>query len=88
MGYQALLFCPDEKTARTVTQVLNELDFTVEPCTEPFAAVKKLMSQVKQRFPEDVDYAISLDQTLPVTEGMKEIIETLLIAIVLVILVV
>src|ERR1700758_2458948 len=45
MGYQALLFCPDEKTARIVTQVLNELDFTVEPCTEPFAAVKKLMAQ-------------------------------------------
>lgn len=44
MGYQALLFCPDEKTARTVTQVLSELDFSVVPCTEPFAAVKKLMS--------------------------------------------
>jgi TonB family protein len=45
MGYQALLFCPDEKTARTVTQVLSELEFNVETCTEPFAAVKKLMSQ-------------------------------------------
>jgi TonB family protein len=45
MGYQALLFCPDEKTARTVTQVLTELDFTVIPCTEPFAAVKKLMGE-------------------------------------------
>jgi protein TonB len=45
MGYQALLFCPDEKTARTVTQVLSELDFAVIPCTEPFAAVKKLMSE-------------------------------------------
>jgi protein TonB len=45
MGYQALLFCPDEKTARTVTQILGELEFTVEPCLEPFAAVKKLMSQ-------------------------------------------
>ncbi len=45
MGYQALLFCPDEKTARTVTQVLSELEFNVEPCTEPFAAVKKLMGQ-------------------------------------------
>jgi protein TonB len=45
MGYQALLFCPDEKTARNVTHVLNDLDFTVEPCTEPFAAVKKLMAQ-------------------------------------------
>ena len=45
MGYQALLFCPDEKTARTVTQVLSELDFTVVACTEPFAAVKKLMAE-------------------------------------------
>jgi periplasmic protein TonB len=45
MGYQALLFCPDEKTARTVTQVLNELEFNVESCIEPFAAVKKLMGQ-------------------------------------------
>ena len=45
MAFQALLFCPDDKTARTVTQVLGELEFTVEACTEPFAAVKKLMSQ-------------------------------------------
>jgi len=45
MGYQALLFCPDEKTARTVTQILSELEFNVESCTEPFAAVKKLMGQ-------------------------------------------
>ena len=45
MGYQALLFCPDEKTARAVTQVLSELDFTVTPSTEPFGAVKKLMGE-------------------------------------------
>ena len=45
MGYQALLFCPDEKVARAVTQVLSELDFTVIPCTEPFGAVKKLMGE-------------------------------------------
>src|SRR5437899_10007157 len=45
MSYQALLFCPDEKTARVLTQVLNELEFGVEPCNEPFAAVKKLMAQ-------------------------------------------
>ncbi len=43
MGYQALLFCPDEKLARSVTQVLSELEFAVVPCTEPFAAVKKMM---------------------------------------------
>src|SRR5579863_4383915 len=52
------------------------------------AGVRKLMTQLKQRFPEDVDYAISLDQTLPVTEGMKEIAETLVIALILVIFVV
>src|SRR6202043_3457517 len=52
------------------------------------AGVRKLMARMKQSFPEDMDYAISLDQTAAVTEGMKEIIQTLLIAIVLVILVV
>jgi HAE1 family hydrophobic/amphiphilic exporter-1 len=50
--------------------------------------VRKLMTQMKQRFPQDIDYTVSLDQTLPVTEGMKEILWTLIIAIVLVILVV
>ncbi len=50
--------------------------------------VRKLMAQMKQRFPQDIDYAVSLDQTLPVTAGMKEILETLVIAIVLVIFVV
>jgi CheY-like chemotaxis protein len=45
MSYKALLFCPDEKTARVVTQVLSELEFQVEPCNQPFAAVKKLMAE-------------------------------------------
>jgi periplasmic protein TonB len=45
MSYKALLFCPDEKTARVVTQVLSDLEFQVEPCNEPFAAVKKLMAE-------------------------------------------
>ena len=45
MSYSALLFCPDERTARTVTQVLSELDFQVEQCNEPFAAVKRLTAE-------------------------------------------
>jgi periplasmic protein TonB len=45
MGYQALLFCPDEKVAHVVTQVFSELDFNVELVNEPFGAVKKLMAQ-------------------------------------------
>jgi periplasmic protein TonB len=44
MSYRALLFCPDE-TARLVTQVLSELDFTVELSSEPFATVKKLTDE-------------------------------------------
>jgi len=50
--------------------------------------IRKFMAQMKQHFPQDIDYTISLDQTLSVTEGMKEIIWTLAIAIVLVIFVV
>jgi HAE1 family hydrophobic/amphiphilic exporter-1 len=46
--------------------------------------VKKLLAEVKHRFPEDMDYVISLDTTRAVTEGMKEIVITLLIAIALV----
>ncbi len=52
------------------------------------AGVNKLMAQMKQRFPEDMDYVVSLDTTRAVTEGMKEIVVTLLIALALVILVV
>ncbi len=52
------------------------------------AGVKKLMTEVKKRFPQDIDYVVSLDTTRAVTEGMKEIVITLVVAIVLVILVV
>jgi len=52
------------------------------------AGIKKLMAEMKQRFPEDMDYVIALDTTRAVTEGIKEIVVTLLIAIALVILVV
>src|SRR5580692_905066 len=51
-------------------------------------AVRKLMADSKVRFPHDIDYVTSLDTTLAVTQGMKEIVLTLVIAIVLVIIVV
>jgi HAE1 family hydrophobic/amphiphilic exporter-1 len=50
--------------------------------------VKQTMAELKSRFPADLEYAVSLDTTRSVTEGISEIIETLLIAIALVILVV
>jgi HAE1 family hydrophobic/amphiphilic exporter-1 len=52
------------------------------------SAVRTLMAEMKQRLPPDVDYTIALDQTNSVTEGMKEIVLTLVIAIGLVIVVV
>lgn len=52
------------------------------------AAAKKLMAQVRQRFPEDLDFVVALDTTRAVTEGIKEIVITLVIALALVILVV
>jgi HAE1 family hydrophobic/amphiphilic exporter-1 len=51
-------------------------------------AVKKMMVDAKKRFPHDVDYVTSLDTTRAVTQGMKEIVLTLVIAIVLVVIVV
>jgi HAE1 family hydrophobic/amphiphilic exporter-1 len=50
--------------------------------------VKKLLAQMKQRFPEDMDFVVALDTTQSVTEGIKEIIVTLLVALGLVIFVV
>src|SRR6516225_10094085 len=50
--------------------------------------VKKTMADLAKRFPRDMDYLISLDTTLPVTEGIKEILHTLFEAVILVILVV
>jgi HAE1 family hydrophobic/amphiphilic exporter-1 len=50
--------------------------------------VKAAMADLSTRFPRDMDYLISLDTTLPVTEGINEIVHTLLEAVVLVIVVV
>ncbi len=55
---------------------------------EAASGVRKLMTQLKQRFPEDLDFVVALDTTASVTEGLKEILKTLVIALVLVIIVV
>ncbi len=52
------------------------------------AGVKKLMNEIKQRFPQDMDYVVALDTTKAVTAGMADIVKTLVIAIILVIIVV
>ena len=61
------------------------------PGTNALAAadgVRKLMEEMKQRFPKGLDYVISLDTTKPVAAGIHEILKTLLEAMGLVILVV
>ena len=50
--------------------------------------IKSTLEQLKQRFPDDMEYGVSLDTTLPVSEGITEIVHTLFEAMVLVILVV
>jgi HAE1 family hydrophobic/amphiphilic exporter-1 len=50
--------------------------------------VKIQMEELKSRFPSDLEYVVAMDTTLPITEGMKEIVTTLVEALVLVIIVV
>ena len=50
--------------------------------------VKAAMAEMKKKFPPDLDYVISLDSTLPVTEGIHEIVKTLFEATFLVLIVV
>lgn len=52
------------------------------------AGVRKRMAELEARFPQDLKSDVSLDTTKAVTAGMKEIVETLVIAIILVVIVV
>ena len=51
-------------------------------------SVRKVMDEARKRFPQDVDYLVSLDTTDSVTEGTREILKTIAIAIALVAIVV
>jgi HAE1 family hydrophobic/amphiphilic exporter-1 len=55
---------------------------------EAVQGARRLMDELKQRFPVDMDYTVSLDTTLAVSEGIREIYTTLWQAMLLVILVV
>jgi HAE1 family hydrophobic/amphiphilic exporter-1 len=55
---------------------------------ETAAGVRKLMTESKKVFPDDMDYVVPVDTTRAVSAGMKEIVETLVIALILVIAVV
>ncbi len=55
---------------------------------EAAQAAKRAMAKLSESFPPDLKYSIGLDTTVPVTEGIKEIVITLIIAMLLVIMVV
>lgn len=50
--------------------------------------VRSEMDQLSQNFPQGIRYDVSLDSTLPITAGIRDIVVTLIIALVLVIFVV
>jgi hydrophobic/amphiphilic exporter-1 (mainly G- bacteria), HAE1 family len=52
------------------------------------AGVRKLLDDAKKRFPDDINYTIPVDTTRAVNEGIREIVQTLVIAIALVVAVV
>ncbi len=56
----------------------------LEVAEQIFAA----MDELAARFPDDIEYSVSLDTTLPITAGIREIVVTLFQAVGLVILVV
>ena len=39
--------------------------------------VRRLMAELRARFPEDLEYVVSLDTTLAVSQGIREILQTL-----------
>jgi HAE1 family hydrophobic/amphiphilic exporter-1 len=55
---------------------------------ETMKAATRLMEEAKARFPNDLEYVTALDTTLAVTEGIREIVHTLVEAVILVVLVV
>src|SRR2546421_49879 len=81
---------PDKlaKLGLTVGDLSNAIQTPGSSAIAVANGVKAKMEELKKRFPADLDYAISLDTTAPVTEGIREILITLLETTLLVALVV
>lgn len=45
MAFKSLLLSKDAELVQTLARLLKDLDIAVEPCSEPFAAAKRLMDQ-------------------------------------------
>src|SRR2546421_620143 len=55
---------------------------------EAMRGATKMMEEIKARFPADLDYVTALDTTLAVSAGIREIVKTLVEALILVVIVV
>jgi len=86
LGTQAYVVSASLNQAPTAALLVYQLPDAngLEVADNIFAAMERL----KTRFPDDVDYVISLDTTRPIKAGIHEIIVTLFQAVALVILVV
>jgi HAE1 family hydrophobic/amphiphilic exporter-1 len=70
------------------TAVIGIYQLPGSNAVESAKGIRKLMAKMKESFPADLEYAVTLDTTDAVRAGMEEIVLTLVIAFVLVILVV
>jgi len=70
------------------TAVLGVYQLPGSNAVNTAAGVRKLLKETQTRFPADMAYSFPVDTTLAVNEGISEIIQTLLTAIVLVVAVV
>ena len=68
--------------------IINVFQLPGYNAVEAVDGVRQLMADLESRFPADMDYAVSLDTTLSVREGIREIVTTLWQALLLVVLVV
>src|SRR5213078_1065974 len=70
------------------TAVLGLYQLPGSNAIEAANGIKRLMAQLKDRFPADLDYHVTIDTTRAVIEGMREIGKTFFEALALVMLVV
>jgi HAE1 family hydrophobic/amphiphilic exporter-1 len=72
----------------TASAVVSVFQMPGSNALEVAEEAKRVMKELSEKFPEDIEYQESLDTTLSITAGVEDILHTLFEAIILVILVV
>jgi len=71
MSPRSLFFSSDQETLRQLTQVLQELEFEVDSCTEIFAAVEKVTTQAYELIVVDWDEGLEASFLLKTSRELK-----------------